>query len=393
MNPFDEIRPYNDVEVVEALRRIVKDEECLSLLGQFTVPKLFRWFPRLVKKVLSWYLRVQIKGIQSIDDFQRFVERYLSITLEKSSQGLTVVGIDKLDLSKPYLFVSNHRDITLDPALTNYALYHNGGSTVRIAIGDNLLSKPFVSDLMRANKSFIVKRSLGGPRELLKSLKLLSQYIWHSLSVDNENIWIAQREGRSKDGFDKSDPAIIKMLTIAKPKGMLFSEYVKLLRIVPVSVSYEYDPCDVMKARELRLLESDGEYSKSQYEDLSSIGAGISGLKGSIVLTFGHCLSEEYENAQAVADALDDSIAMNYRIQSSNVLAYELLHGEQSLKEQLLDTPALDEGELCYTEAQRSLFHRRIESVPDEDTVFVLQMYANPIVNRLQRFKSSGTTT
>ena len=164
-------------------------------------------------------------------------------------------GLEKLTADQNYLFISNHRDIAMDPAFVNWGLHQQGLDTVRIAIGDNLLKKPFVSDLMRLNKSFIVKRSAKGVREMMAAFKALSGYIKHSLSVEKQSIWIAQKEGRAKDGNDQTDPAILKMLYMnGKGQKLAFSEYMTGLNIVPVSISYEYDPNDVAKANEIAQL-------------------------------------------------------------------------------------------------------------------------------------------
>ncbi len=383
MTNFDDIRPYNDDEAIAAIQRIISSDECLNLIGVLKFPRLFSLCPWLLRPILRVSLQSKAKVIRSVDDFQDIVAGYLNKMLAKTTDGLTIRGFEHVGSDKPCLFLSNHRDIALDPAVTNYALYNNGAKTVRIAIGDNLLSKPFASDLMRANKSFIVKRSLSGPRELLKSLKTLSAYIWHSLKVDGENIWIAHREGRAKDGLDKTEPAVIKMLTIAKPKEMAFSDYINQLRIVPVSISYEYDPCDAMKAAELRKIELTGSYTKSEHEDMDSIGKGIVGSKGRIYVHFGECLQGSYENADAVALAMDKAIAQNYQIQPTNVLAYELLYGKEKLASALAIPGLFSDEEIHYTEQDREKFHQRIAGIPDDDTVCALSIYANPIVNRI----------
>lgn len=388
MTDFDDIRPYNDEEVLAALARIVNDDECLNLIAGIKFPNLFKAFPWLLRPLLRWNLSRRVKGIQSVYDFQLIVESYLSSMLAKTTSGLSISGLENINLNGAYLFVSNHRDITLDPALTNYALHTKGSKTARIAIGDNLLSKPFVTDLMRANKSFIVRRSLSGPRELLKSLKNLSAYIWHSLKVDNENIWIAHREGRAKDGLDKTEPAVIKMLAIARPKSVEFAEYIQQLNIVPVSVSYEYDPCDAMKARELRLIEESGSYTKVEHEDMESIGKGIVGDKGHVYLHFGEQLQGDYPNADAVAEALDKAIIKNYRIQATNILAYELLYGKDKLAEAFALANMFSDEERVCSDSDRERFHQRIADMADEDTLCALNIYANPIVNRLKILQS-----
>jgi len=383
MTDFDDIRPYNDEEAVEAIQRIISDDECLSLIAMLKFPRLFALCSWLLKPLLRLSLRNKAKVIHSVDDFQDIVAGYLNKMLAKTTDGLTIRGFENVVSNQPCLFLSNHRDIALDPAVTNYALYNNGLKTVRIAIGDNLLSKPFASDLMRANKSFIVKRSLSGPRELLKSLKNLSAYIWHSLKEDGENIWIAHREGRAKDGLDKTEPVVIKMLTIAKPKEITFSDYINQLNIVPVSISYEYDPCDAMKAAELRKIELTGSYAKSEHEDMESIGKGVMGSKGHIYVHFGECLKGDYENADAVAVAVDKAMTKNYQIQPTNVLAYELLYGKDKLAEAFAMSDLFSDEETQYSAEDSEKFHQRIANMPDDDTVCVLNIYANPIVNRI----------
>ena len=374
---FSEIEPYRDDQVRAALLRVVADRQCLDLIGQFLLPRVWRWFAWLLRPLLHLYLRLQARRVNSVLDFQLLVERYLSRLIDTTIDDFTVGGLDTLDISKPCLFMSNHRDIALDPALVNFALYHRGGSTLRIAIGDNLLSKPFASDLMRANKSFIVKRSVSGPRELMKSLKNLSAYIWHSLTHDREHIWIAQREGRAKDGIDATDAAIIKMLTIARPKSQPFSDYVEALNIVPVSISYQYDPCDAAKAHELRMRAEEGDYEKEEHEDLASIGQGIAGYKGNVHLQFGAPLHSDYGDADAVAEAIDRAVACNYHLHDSNWLAYEWLEGVAHLSEsqrarlQSIDT------------VQRQQFQQRMADLPDEETLFALDMYANPVRRQL----------
>ena len=171
MTDFDDIRPYNDTEIHEVLIRIINDDECLSLILRLRFPRLSCYLSFILKPLLRYFLARQIKNIYSVEAFQTHIGRYVKQMINSTTDGFTVGGLDQLDLSRAYLFMSNHRDITLDPAFTNYALHISGNDTVRIAIGDNLLSKPFATDLMRANKSFIVKRSLKGPREILKALK------------------------------------------------------------------------------------------------------------------------------------------------------------------------------------------------------------------------------
>src|SRR5690606_21699899 len=294
----------------------------------------------------------------------------------------TVSGLDQLGEQQPWLFMSNHRDIALDPAFVNYALYHNGHETVRIAIGDNLLSKPFAADLMRLNKSFIVKRSTKGPRQMLAAYKQLSSYIRHSIEVDRNPIWIAQREGRAKDGLDRTEPAIIKMLTISLGKQESFSALINQLHIVPVAICYELDPCDAAKAKELYERDTQGEYQKGEHEDLRSIGLGISGEKGDVHVSFGTPLSGEFASPDAVAEAVDAQIIDRYVLHPTNFFAYQMLYG---------NTPDLPCGALAEKfdagawVAIGVKFRARIDAMPAEHRPYALGIYANPIVSKLRR--------
>ena len=173
----------------------------------------------------------EVRGVADVRSMQVIIERYMDRMIESATGGFSVSGLERLNPVRPYLYMSNHRDIAMDPAFTNYALHRNGYDTVRIAIGDNLLTKPWVSDLMRLNKSFIVKRSVSGPRELLAASKNLANYIQHSLLQENAPIWIAQREGRAKDGVDRTEPVIIKMLSMSRDKReQEFGEHIQSLR-------------------------------------------------------------------------------------------------------------------------------------------------------------------
>ena len=174
MDQFAEIRPYNDAEVPAVLEKLIADDELILALASLRLGAWHKPFKGLLRPLMRFFLARQLRGITTVEQFQHIVKKYMDDMIESSTSGFTVSGLDKLDPKKPYLFMSNHRDIALDPAFVNYALYHNDHDTVRIAIGDNLLTKPYVSDLMRINKSFIVKRSEKAPRLMLAAYKLLS---------------------------------------------------------------------------------------------------------------------------------------------------------------------------------------------------------------------------
>ncbi len=379
---FDDIRPYNDAEVEPVLQRLLHDKELLTAIRELKFP---HWSGRLdfiVHPFLRAYLATQIKHIDSVYDFQILVKKYLQRIIDHTTSGFTYSGLENIAAHKTCLFISNHRDIAMDSAFVNYALHSNGLQTVRIAIGDNLLTKPFAADLMRLNKSFIVQRSAKGSRQILAAYKTLSRYIRQSIEGDQQPVWIAQREGRAKDGNDATEPAIIKMLCMSLAKGeRSLTEHVVALNIVPVAISYEYDPCDLMKARELHAVAHVGEYAKAEHEDISSIAAGIAGSKGRVHVAFGIPLRGEYANAHAVAAALDRQIVASYVLHPSNCIAWRQLHD---------GVPDV----VCGTVQQRfdpqkfgvqaEQFRQRVGAYPPEEQNIVLQMYARPVTNKLE---------
>src|SRR5690606_132645 len=210
MDPFKDIRPYHDDEVRPVLDSLLANPDFIRSIASFSYPRCYRLAPWLVSWLARRKLTGQLKNVNSVKSMQAVIAVYMDELIERTTSGLTNSGLDKLSHDKSYLFISNHRDIAMDPAFVNYMLYHAGFDTLFIAIGDNLLKRPFVNDLMRLNRSFIVKRSLKG-RELLKSSKQLSEYIHHCIA-ENRNVWIAQREGRAKDGVDRTETALLKML-------------------------------------------------------------------------------------------------------------------------------------------------------------------------------------
>ncbi len=380
---FADIRPYHDAEVRPVLARLLQDHEFLENLAKLRLPKLTARAPGLVRPLVRWLLRRELRGVSDVYSLQAVIKKYMDRMIESSTDQFSISGLEALEAGQPYLFMSNHRDIALDPAFVSYALYHNAHETVRIAIGDNLLSKPFVADLMRLNKSFIVKRSAKGPRQMLAAYKNLSAYIRHSIDSDRSSIWIAQREGRAKDGLDRTEPAIIKMLTMAQDKATeSFSDFVNQLHIVPLAISYEYDPCDAAKARELYEKAVQGSYQKAEHEDLKSIALGISGTKGDVHVSFGTPLRGEFESPDAVAAAVDKQIIDLYVLHPTNFFAYNMLHGNY---------PALPCGAARepFNEAQhaaiKQLFEQRIAAIPEAQRPYALAIYANPVVSKLNR--------
>jgi hypothetical protein len=377
---FDDIRPYNDDEVQPTLARLLQDHEFLDTLAGLKLPAWLKPVKSWVRPWVRARLAKEVQGVDSVFAFQQRIEYYMSQMLDKTITGLSISGLEQLEKTSAYCFISNHRDISMDPAFVNWALFHGGYQTLRIAIGDNLLTKPFASDLMRLNKSFIVNRSATAPREKLKAAKKLSHYIQHSIQVDKSNIWIAQREGRAKDGLDKTNPAIISMLCLHKEKSEDFGQYIARARIVPVSISYEYDPCDLAKAREITLKAEEGHYQKAEQEDVQSIARGITGYKGAVHLAFGSPLNEHFTDVESVVAHLDAQILGNYLLHPSNAIAYEQLTG------QVPQVPVTAK-QVCYSQLDVSrdkhFFAERLAAVEPRWQQAFLQAYANPVFAKL----------
>ncbi len=375
MDRFASIRPYNDDEVSQVLPRVLADPELVAAMTRFR----FGWLPAVIAGLLApWVrraLRSELSGVSDVASLQEVIEAYMSRMIGRTTAGFSASGLEALDARQPCLYVGNHRDITLDPAFTNYALYHSRRDTVRIAIGDNLLTKPYVADLMRLNKSFVVNRSASAPREVLKAYRELSAYIRHSIVRDRAPVWIAQREGRAKDGVDRTEPAIIKMLAMSKDRGMALGEYLGALRVVPVAISYELDPCDARKAAELHELAATGSYRKGEHEDLASITAGIRGHKGCVHVAFGEPLGGGCDTPEAAAAALDRQIIARYRLHATNLYAYRMLHGAAA---------PLPGAHFASGSVGERDFAARIGALPPAHRDHALAIYANAVVSKLE---------
>ncbi|WP_150302965.1 1-acyl-sn-glycerol-3-phosphate acyltransferase [Pseudomonas saliphila] len=379
MGEFDAIKPFEDKDVPEVLERLSENKDLRRMLAQYRFARAWRWAPGLVERLVGFGLRREARGISSIEALQRRLEPYLDRLIERSALGVTYSGLENLSKDQPHLFLANHRDIVMDPAFVNYALYHAGHPTPRIAIGDNLLQRPFVSDLMRLNKSFIVHRSVTGRREKLAVYQSLSAYINHSIQTGH-SIWIAQSEGRAKDGKDETDSAIIKMLCMSR-RSERFEDVIRSLNIVPVSIAYEWDPCDLMKARELAQRERTGSYQKQPGEDDRSIAMGLTGYKGRVHVAFGEPMTDDYADARAVAREADRSILLSYRLYPSNYLAFE----------HIPDLPGLAVGDwrkqfdAQQLAEEQARFDQRLAQCPEEYRSWWLAQYANPVISKLRQ--------
>jgi hypothetical protein len=378
MGEFDAIRPYNDAEVPAVLARLLSDPAFLDILTHFRFPRMAGAFGWLLKPLIARRLRKEFAGVSCVSTLQDKVEYYVDHTIDRATDGVTYTGVEQFKSGSAYLFLANHRDIVMDPAFVNYAVYHAGLPTPRIAIGDNLLQKPFVSDMMRLNKSFIVHRSITGRREKLAAYQLLSAYINHSIRNDCASIWIAQAEGRAKDGDDRTDSAILKMFHMSR-KDEPFGAVIQSLNLSPVSISYEYDPCDQAKARELYIRATTGTYSKAPGEDDVSIAQGITGYKGRVHINFAPPVSEYFEDTKQLAAEIDRQILGGYRLFPVHYLAY----AQWADADPQLQVPRAAEvfpaDELARAQAE---WQRRLDACPVEHQPYLVLQYAMPVRNQ-----------
>ncbi|MCP9198769.1 1-acyl-sn-glycerol-3-phosphate acyltransferase [Gramella sp. GC03-9] len=373
MQNFDDIRFYNKEEVRPALLEYSRHPMVKALL-QFTFPdKEFEEIEEILKEC------------NSIADFQSKVI-YLTVerVLEKTSEGLDDNGFDDLDPEESYFYISNHRDIILDTSLINYTLLNHDLVMTGSAIGDNLVQKPFLMALSKLNRNFLVLRGQS-PREMLRSSMKLSAYIRHLLKDKNRSVWMAQREGRTKDGNDHTQQGVLKMLGMAKG-DMDILDYFVNLKIVPVAISYELDPTDMLKMPEVLAKRMQEEYKKSTNEDFNSIMQGAMGQKGRIQLNAGKVLTADdfayireqdlsiNDQLKEVAQLIDRSIYRSYKLWPANYIAYDLLKNEDRFRDQ-------------YTDKEKRQFDRRVSRRVDVKNPLALNsyllMYANPVINKM----------
>ena len=311
LDEFEDIRPYRDAEVADVLTRLLDTGELIELAAARIAPTWHRLLPGLVRHWVRALLRRRLKGVASVADLQQLFSAHVEKLVRKTMTEFTYAGVEHLPRGVPHLFISNHRDIAVDPAVVNYAIWLEGHETAEIAVGENLFNRPFESDLMRLNKSFVVPRGGGSARAQYAALRRTSAYIRHTLE-SGTSVWIAQREGRTKDGFDRTDPALLKMLGLAWRKEVTEPfGWLQRVRLVPVSLSYELDPCAAMKARELYLRDRDGEYAKAPDEDFRSIELGILGFKGRVHVHFAPPVEAGFDSAEALAAHVDRTIVGN----------------------------------------------------------------------------------
>jgi hypothetical protein len=371
MSQFDSIRPLYDSEANAAIRKIV-DDSMLEAMMSFT-------FPTDTKE--HW--KDLMVHTHSLRDFQvNFIYPGIQKVLEKSSDGLTTGGFKQLEPNTAYLFISNHRDIILDTSLLNAVLYENGLVLTTSAIGDNLIQKPFLHTLSRLNRNFAIKRGLQG-RALLESSQMASAYIKKSLLSENRSVWTAQREGRTKDGNDSTHRGVLKMLTLSEDGKNPFG-YFEKIKVVPISISYEYDPTDVLKMGEWLAKSRDEKYIKSENEDFLNLLRGIMGTKKRIHLQANGVLDKEILEISAMeltqpdkltklAETIDQKIWAGYKLWPSNYIAHDLLYGDQEYVN-------------FYSADEKLAFEKRMHEKVNTKNEFLinsfLSMYANPVNNQ-----------
>ena len=373
---YDDIRPFDPEELPAAFERLLSDAQFQQVLGY------------LYPGVPLGAVKTKMMACKTNLEFQlAFCYGFLKDLMAKASKGFDM-NVEAVDVTKRYTFVSNHRDIVLDSALLDVLLYDAGfKTTCEIAIGDNLLSLPWVKDLVRLNKSFIVQRSLS-PREFLMASKKMAEYMHYVVGEKNDNIWIAQREGRAKDSNDRTQPSILKMMAMGGEGSPV--DRLRQLHIVPLAISYEYDPCDFMKAAEFQLRRDVPGWKKTALDDVNSMRTGIMGYKGEVHYHCAPCIDGFLDNLSpdipktkvfdVIAEHIDKEIFRNYRLYPSNYIALDMLEGNEAHAGR-------------YTADDKAAFEKYLQGqiaridIPNKDEAFLrermLTMYANPARNSL----------
>lgn len=374
MDYFKSIRPYHDSEVSEVLDQF-KTHDLMQAMLLYGFPELT--VQERMEKLLA---------CQSVVDFQtKIMYQVVKKAIGRTMQDFTTDGFEHLRPEKSYLFISNHRDIILDTSLLNVALHDHHLRMTASAIGDNLVRKKFLKALAMLNRNFIIHRGLP-LRESLERSGIVSEYIYYSITQNNRSVWIAQREGRTKNGDDRTQQGVLKMLTLATPSGITPLQYLKKLSVVPMAVSYEFDPTDMMKMPAIMAQHYGVEYIKSKKEDFENIIQGLVGQKGRVHVSVSKPLDEELdaiesENAhinkqlQAVAELLDERIHKQFRLFPTNYIAYDMLN------QTALHADQYSEKELRQFERRLSNRNKSGDEISKEK---FLEMYANPVKNKMK---------
>ena len=377
---FSDISSYSDDQVAPMLLKLQSDDKFHDYISKLIYPNS----PNILSGFLKLYTKKQFKRIftncNSIVEFQNRMAPFVKKMIDKTTDGFSFTGLENLK-DRPTLFISNHRDISLDAAFLNYLLFSQRLKTVRIAIGDNLLDGGFAEILMRLNKSFVVHRNIQGVKETMRKLSKLSAYINHSLFNEGESIWIAQKEGRANDGNDFTDESVLKMLYLEQRKRVPLKKWVQSINLTPVAISYEYDPLDKVKAVGWDF-QKNWSSEKINQNDLEEMTTGIFGYKGKVHLHICSPITSEIENTEELANTIQDEIIQNYFIWPSSQAAAFLL--DQSN----FDSPLFDSS--IENSNSVKLLKKRFKDLEEAKQKEFLKIYARPLINKEKARLSSG---
>lgn len=382
---FDDIRPYNEEELQAAIARLLQEPMLM---------KMMRWvYPGLTKSEVK---RI-FMDVKNLKQFQEEVSApAVKVITQMTTSGLSFSNIESIEHNKGYLFISNHRDIILDSAFLNVSLMERGYETTEIAIGDNLLKTQVVKDIVRSNKNFIVNRDVNAKEIFYYSLRL-SNYIRDTITRRNTSIWIAHREGRSKDGDDKTSTGLLKMFTLSFDGTI--EDGLRTLNLLPMCVSYEYDPCDLLKTNELLHKRIYGSYEKQPNEDFYSMITGITGHKGRVHIAVGRELTETYklmetitnknEKIRVLSEAINHQMYEIYKLWPTNYIAYDMLHGRKEFRDKYSRIQQITFSNYIRGQVIKLSLSRKKLGLPKENLnasarEILLQMYANPVINFLE---------
>ena len=378
---FKETGPYEGEEFREAISRL---QQYPQLLDNFT--DIISRHNRVVNKWKSFHAKKLLRHmLGQVDNYTEFQESitcdiFLSMIESSSIEDFTFSGIDEMGLDTPHVYISNHRDIVLDAALLDLALYRSDNrKKCEMVIGDNLLVNQFTTDLFKVNGAITVRRSLSSTKDLREETLRLSRYIRYAIEKKGVSIWIAQKSGRSKDGVDNTSPSILKMLYLAyREDGISFEDFIKRASIVPVAISYQYDPCDITKSEEqIRKLKAEGVYNvyvKKKYADVLDLVRGLRLNKGNVHIQVGTALGEGIGDVAAAVRETDRQIHVNYKLWDTNYFAYDYINGTKTFESE-------------YAGMNTRSFVRHYRHLKPEVRDFVFREYANPVVSMLNEVK------
>ncbi len=382
---FRSIAPYEGQDFEDAISRL---RQYPQLLNNFT--DIISRHNRIVNKWKSFHakslLAHLLTQVHSYTDFQEFITCDLFLSMIESSsidefsfggfENLSMPGDDQIPGGRPHIFISNHRDIVLDTALLDLALFRNGRQMCEMVIGDNLLVNQFATDMFKVNGAVTIRRSLSSASDLRNETLSVSRYLKYAIETKRKSIWIAQKSGRSKDGVDNTSAAILKMLYLAyREEGLSFQQFIEKASIVPVSISYQYDPCDVTKSQEeIRKLKAEGVYNvytKKKYADVLDLIRGLRLPKGNVHIQVGAPLDPSLADARTAVREMDRQIHLNYKLHDTNYFAYDYINGTTDYASK-------------YANMNTKAFVKHYRHLKPEVRDMVYKGYANPVISMLE---------